>query len=244
LVAGKKLDPTDNLESLHAREEELRAQSVAFLKVNPELSDHLTLIAEAMNAIYALAHDHPHQSDDEMTLQLLGIRLFNAAAASVKLALSGYYQKSFDQVRDVVETYFLVDYLTTNRSKIAEWKTADKNTRITKFGPGIIRNELDKRDGYTSGQRKKIYDLISELASHASYPGFQLVMNQDSLGEIGPFYSEKILKAWVSELAVRLGHAAIILLSNTEGQDMRLLLTRAHYLRVMDGWRAKYLKSA
>jgi hypothetical protein len=29
------------------------------------------------------------------------IRLFNAAGASIKLALSGYYQKAFDQVRDV-----------------------------------------------------------------------------------------------------------------------------------------------
>jgi hypothetical protein len=64
-----------------------------------------------MNAIYAFTHDHVHGSENELTLQYLGIRLFNAAGASVKLALSGYYQKAFDQVRDVIETYFLVDYL-------------------------------------------------------------------------------------------------------------------------------------
>jgi hypothetical protein len=37
-------------------------------------------------------HDHQHGSKNELTLQYLGVRLFNAAAASIKLALSGYYQ--------------------------------------------------------------------------------------------------------------------------------------------------------
>jgi hypothetical protein len=47
----------------------------------------------------------------------------------------GYYQKALDQVRDVFETYFLVDYLTTPQGKIAEWKAADKKARIAHFGP-------------------------------------------------------------------------------------------------------------
>jgi hypothetical protein len=45
------------------------------------------------------------------------------------LALSGYYQEAFDQVRDVLETGFIVDYLTTHPEKIAEWKAADKTCR-------------------------------------------------------------------------------------------------------------------
>ena len=56
-------------------------------------------MSEAMKIINAFASEHQHQGDDELTLQFLGIRLFNAAAASIKLALSGYYQKAFDQVR-------------------------------------------------------------------------------------------------------------------------------------------------
>ena len=61
----------------------------------------------------------------------------------MKLAL--YYQKALDQVRNVLEAYFLVDYLTTHQGKIAEWKAADKSARIADFGPGIIRTALDKR---------------------------------------------------------------------------------------------------
>ena len=116
---------TDNLTSLHKYEEELRAKSLTALEADPTLSDHWNLVGEAMNAIYAFAHDHPHGSENELTLQYLGIRLFNAAGASTKLALSGYYQKAFDQVRDLIETYFLVDYLSTYPDKIEEWKLAE-----------------------------------------------------------------------------------------------------------------------
>ena len=116
--------PTENLHSLHEHEEKLRAQSLEAIKAEGVLTDHLNIVSEAMNVIYAFSHDYQHQSDNELTLQMLGIQLFNAAGASVKLALSGYYQKAFDQVRDVLETYFLVDYLTTYPAKIAEWKVA------------------------------------------------------------------------------------------------------------------------
>jgi hypothetical protein len=84
---------TDNLTSLHKHEEELRVRSLAAIKGNAALSDHWHLVAEAMNVIYAFTHDHAHGSENELTLQYLGIRLFNAAGASIKLALSGYYQK-------------------------------------------------------------------------------------------------------------------------------------------------------
>jgi hypothetical protein len=75
------------------------------------------------------------------------IRLFNAAGASIKLALSGYYQKAFDQVRDVIETSFLVDYLSTYPAEIDEWRRADQKKRMSQFGAARIRSALDKRDG-------------------------------------------------------------------------------------------------
>ena len=112
-----------------------------------------------MNAIYAFTHDHVHGSEDELTLQYLGIRMFNAGGASIKLALSGYYQKAFHHVRDVLETSFLVDYLSTYPEKIDKWRRADKKTRIVHFGPGVIRNALDKRDDCMSGERTRIYGL-------------------------------------------------------------------------------------
>jgi hypothetical protein len=209
MQTGEIMTASDNLTSLHKHEEELRARSLAAIQANAALSDHWSLLSEAMNAIYAFTHDHVHGSENELTLQYLGIRLFNAAGASVKLALSGYYQKAFDQVRDVIETYFLVDYLSTYPEKIDEWNRADKKKRISHFGPGFIRNALDKRDGYTSGERKKIYDLISEFASHASFSGISLTTTGlGNIAQVGPFFDERKLAAWLQEMAMRMSHAA------------------------------------
>jgi hypothetical protein len=231
----------DNLISLHKFEEELRAKAVAAIEADPALSEHWNFVAEAMNAIYAFTHDHVHGSEDELTLQYLGIRLFNAGGASVKLALSGYYQKAFHQVRDIVETSFLVDFLSTYPAKIDEWRRADKKQRITQFGPGAIRNELDKRDGYTSGERKRIYDLISELASHASYSGISLTTTgPESMAQVGPFFDEKKLRVWLQEMALRLSPAALTLMPDTQGHDLQLLATRMHYLQVLHGWWSKH----
>lgn len=232
---------TDNLTSLHKHEEELRARTLAAIDADAALSDHWNLVGEAMNAIYAFTHDHAHGSENELTLQYLGIRLFNAAGASVKLALAGYYQKAFDQVRDLIETSFLVDYLSTYPEKIDEWKRADKKKRVSHFGPGFIRTALDKRDGYTSGERKKIYDLISELASHASYSGISLTTTGPTkMAQVGPFFDEKKLATWLQETAMRLSHAAVVLVSNPEGNDVSLLMTRKHYLDVVNNWWSKY----
>lgn len=236
---AEKSAPKENLDKLHGHEEQLRVESLALIAKRADLTDHWKLVEEAMNVIYAFANDHVHGSEDELTLQFLGIRLFNAAAVSIKLALSGYYQKAFVHVRDILETYFLVDHLRANPSDIQVWKNADKKRLSKEFAPRHIREKLDKRDRYTSGQRKAIYDLISEHASHATYRGFQLT-TQGGLGRIGPFVDEAKLQAWLEEMAKRFGHAAIVLLSDFEGKDVRLDLTRKHYLEVMNAWGAKY----
>jgi hypothetical protein len=92
-----------------------------------------------------------------------------------------------------------------------------------------------------SGERKKIYDLISELASHASYSGISLTTTGSAkIAQVGPFFDEKKLAAWLGEMAMRLSHAAVVLVSDPEGQDVALLMTRAHYLECLNAWWSKY----
>ena len=130
-----------------------------------------------------------------------------------------------------------MDYLSTYPEKIEEWKCADKRTRISHFGPGFIRNALDKRDGYTSGERKKIYDLISEAASHATYPVISLTATGPAnMAQVGPFFDEGKLTTWLQEMSLRLSHAAVVLVSNVDGRDMQLLLIRKHYMDVVNKW--------
>lgn len=60
------------------------------------------------------------------------------------------------------------------------------------------------------------------------------------MAQVGPFFDEKKLATWLQEMAIRLSHAALVLVSNPEGRDMKLLITRKHYLEVVNKWWSKY----
>jgi hypothetical protein len=70
----------------------LSGESIAMVTADPELSRRLETVQKAMALIFNYTIEHTSRSDGETTMQLLGIRLFNAAASGIKLALSGYYQ--------------------------------------------------------------------------------------------------------------------------------------------------------
>jgi hypothetical protein len=233
----------ENLGSLHAEEERIRAESLRLIEKTENLRDHLSMIHGAMAIIYALAHDHANASDDELTIQYLGLRLFNSAASATKLALSGYYQSAFALVRDVVETVALMDYLGTHQDKIAVWKASDKNQRIGQFGPGAIRKALNERDAFPGNKRKEIYDRLSEYASHATAPGFQLLA-PEGLGRIGPFLSEKYLKAWLEEAVKYLVHGGAVFMGHFSHVEPPLLLEKAYFLEQATRWRDRYMPTS
>jgi hypothetical protein len=230
---------SSNLDSLHAEEERLRQVHKGLVSSKEDLRDHIGMIHEGMNAIWALTHEHEHRNDDELTMQFLGIRLFNVSAASIKLAYGGYYQSAFSAGRDLLETFFLVDYLCSNQDQISVWKQATKDQLKGQFGPNAVRNALDKRDGFKEGKRKKIYDLISHHATHATQSGFKLTV-KEQLGEIGPFYSEANFEAWAQELVKVMANAGVVFGSMFRDIDRNLLLTKAAYLEHLNNWKKKY----
>jgi hypothetical protein len=230
---------TQNLDTLHAEEERLRGEHKKFVERDESLQDHIAMIHEGMNAVFALTHDHEHRNDDELTMQFLGIRLFNLSAASIKLAYSGYYQSAFSAVRDLLETFFLVDYLVSRQAQIGVWKTATKAQLKGVFGPNSIRQALDKRDGFTTEKRKAIYDLISHYATHATQSGFRLTSKND-LGEIGPFYREDNFEAWAQELVKVMANAGVVFGSMFHELDPNLTVTKAVYLGHLSRWKQKY----
>lgn len=229
----------DNLDSLHAEEERLRSEHKKLVASREDLRDHVDLIRESMNIVVALTKEHVHRTPDELTMQFLGIRLFNAAAASVKLAYSGYYQNSFSALRDFLETYFLIDLLCSNPTEVSLWKSATKEELRGRFGPNAVRNALDKRDGFKEGKRKQIYDLISHFATHATPSGFRMTLKGD-LGEVGPFYAEDKFQAWAEEAVKMASHAGIIFADNFKGVDENLFPVKAQFLNDLNFWKKKY----
>jgi hypothetical protein len=217
----------------------LRDEHKKFAESKEDVRDHISIIHEAMNVVYALAHDHMHRNDDELTIQFLGIRIFNLSAASIKLAYAGYHQSAFSAVRDLLETAFLLDYLISNTSQIRVWKTATKDQLKGVFGPNAVRNALDSRDGFKEGKRKEVYDLISHHATHATPSGFKLTV-KNQLGEIGPFYSEVNFEAWAQELVKVMSSAGVVFGKMFKNLEPELTLTKVSYLDHLSAWRKKY----
>ena len=175
---------------------------------------HAELIEHTMSLLWYFIREHQSPSEDVRTVQLFGVRLFNATASVLKLLLSGYYQTSLLQHRDLVETIFLLDYFRTDQSLIAEWRNSTEKVRREKFGPAAVRKALDKRDGFTTGKRGDSYKMFCELGAHPTYLGFHMLTDKPG-GDIhtGPFFDPKSLKAGIEELARHLAQAGAVLVN-------------------------------
>src|SRR4051812_9936536 len=79
----------DNLQSLHSTEEQLCDKAAEIVTVDKNLQLHLIVVERAMDLADMLRQ---FETDDEdlKVAQVFGMRTFNAFAASLKLALSGY----------------------------------------------------------------------------------------------------------------------------------------------------------
>ena len=233
---------TDNLESLHKYEEALHTKSTLEINSEPHLKDQLIIVQESLNLIFDLTKSYKKQNDDELTIQFLGIRLFNSIVVSIKLLLSGYYQASAAIQRDILETGFLLDYFLSYPIKIEEWKNSSNEQRKKKFKPVDIRIALDKRDEFKEQKRMKAYQLLCELAAHPTAEGFKMV-SPTGLGEVGPFFDKKYLEATIEELSVKVPLFAIIYLSHFKNLPEEFLKPRTDYLHHLKKWAQKYLGS-
>ena len=187
---------------LHESEEVIRAQSKDAVRASETLLHHFNMVAESMNLLMHFSCGYQHRSEEQLIVQLLGIRLFNGSASAVHHMLAGYYQNSVMQQRDLLEVSFLLDYFWSNRALILEWKAADESQRNQKFSAYKVRTALDDRDGFTERKREKHYKLLCSHGAHASYDGFGMLRPvTDGNAHCGPYFAERALDAVAAELA-------------------------------------------
>lgn len=198
----------DNLEAIHGLEKQLRAKALYLVAQDRNLALHIALVEQAMN-LGDLLRQFPTDDEDLKVIQILGMRMFNAFGASLILALSGYAQNSALLMRDIMETVFLVDLFSGDRSLIAKWRFADNQTIKRDFSPAAVRKALDARHGHTTKRREEHYKLFSQLAAHPTMKSDWLMRpEKDGDAVIGPFIEKPSLEAVLSEmgrLAVQVG---------------------------------------
>lgn len=190
----------ENLALLHRCEEELRQRALETVAGDPRLVLHLVVIEEAMDLADTLRR-YETSDEDLKVIQMLGMRTFNAFAASLKLALSGYGQNGALIMRDILETIFLLDLFKGDRAAIQRWRLADKRKRMKQFSPVRVREALDARDGFTGKKRAEVYELFSERAGHPNMKSvFMMRPQKDGDAVIGPFIEVGALGAVLAEL--------------------------------------------
>ncbi len=194
-------------------------QSKAFLLTDPRGQKYIELFNITTDSLLAsLNPDHVENDEDQLTLRYIGSRIFNTAMAAYRDALSGYYQVSISNQRDLIETQFLTDFFRSFPEKIKEWRAAENKTR-RQFSPVELRKKLDERDDFKDKKREARYRQFSEYATHITYSGFQLLANTDKKIEIGPFYDEFKLINTFHDLCLNFGAVVISLQANLKIKD-------------------------
>jgi hypothetical protein len=184
------------LELLHAGEDQLRAKAIELVAADEKLMLHLDVSERAMDVLDCF-RQMPTEDEDLKVIQVLGMRQFNALAASIKLMFSGYTQISAMIMRDILETVFLVDLFNRDKPAITRWRSATKKERLQEFRPVKVREFLDDQDGFTNKRRAALYDMFSELAGH---PGIAMLRPKNIDARSGPFLDPSALEAALSEL--------------------------------------------
>ena len=212
------------LAGLHSAEEQLRQKARSMIADDTRLQLHFAVTEAAMDLADMLRQFDT--SDENLKVAvILGMRTFNAFAASIKLALSGYHQNSALILRDVMETVFMLDLFAGDPSLIERWRYADKKARMKDFSPVKVREALDARDGFTSKKRFEMYELFSELAGHPNMKSAWMMRPQkDGDAVIGPSMEATPLEAVISEmgrLAVQVGEQSTVFSPRTGNKACR-----------------------
>ena len=146
----------ERLRHLHAEEENLRKKAAEIVAGDQRFWIHLSTIKHTMDLADCL-RQFPTSDEDLKLIQMLGMRLFNAFGASIKLGLSGYGHNSALIMRDILETVFMLDFFSSNRESIKHWRLASKKSRMQNFSPAQVRKALDIRDGLQGKKRAALY---------------------------------------------------------------------------------------
>ena len=191
----------ENLSLLHKGEKDLHTRSIALVEGSEDLSLHVSMIETCMDMLQYVRTNTLDMSEDQVIVALIGASVFNSIASALKLMLGGYYQSSGLQIRYIMETGWLLDYLRTDPNLVQEWKVTPEEKRQSVFRPGKIRDKLDKRDGFKEKKREAHYKRLCVLCGHPSFAGFAMLrpeVNADA--HMGPFLVLGLLEGCIQEL--------------------------------------------
>lgn len=187
---------------LHDGEEVLRTKSIEIIEASSDMSAHINMVETCMDMLHYVYMNTSEMSKDQRIVALIGASVFNSMASAFKLMLGGYYQSSGLQIRYIMESGWLLDYLKTDPKLIQQWKSIPEDKRQKDFGPGLIRDKLDKRDGFKEKKREAYYKRLCVLCGHPTFAGCSTMLRPKSHldAHMGPFLVQNLLEQCIQEL--------------------------------------------
>lgn len=239
---GETLETTllEKLTNLNNEEELNREKSLNMIKASDEFQLHIDSIEKSMDLLHYFVMNSTEEN--EQTIRLLGIRLFNASASSLKLLLAGYYQTAASQIRDITETYFLLDLFCKIPSHIETWRTCTEDDLRKQYSPAQVRKHLDSHDQFTGKKRERKYKFLSNVAAHPTPLSFRMLEPTPGEGVCcGPFFAEHALRALLEELAQAMLLAGATFSSFFQGHQETCYLTQLALAEAQENWAEKML---
>ncbi|WP_156970059.1 hypothetical protein [Arenimonas malthae] len=237
----------DNFHRLRWQEQAIQAEAVKAIESSPDHGLHIGMVERSLDLLNVLVGKAPAKNDDDLTIQLLGIRVTNDLLGCLRLALGGYCQPGVMLLRDAFETTLLVDYFHLRPERIAEWRSFTSNDPSASNGESrkalrqefkavSIREALDNRDADGSLRRMKRYKMLSSLGAHPTFAGIALTRDENGLAQWGPFFREALLFAVIEELVWVAMEGAFVLGRHFELEEIPQIAVDVGFYETMSRW--------
>lgn len=225
-----------NLVSLHSEEERCRRLALEYIARSESLQLHVAVVEAAME-VAEQVRQLTAEDEDSKAVRSLSIRVFNAFASAMALALAGYGQTAAMILRDILETLFLLDFFSHDPSAIARWRDPESRTYRNEFRPSSVRKVLDKRDGNKTGKRDALYKMFSELAAHPNIKSTAMLRPRPtSDARSGPFIESTGFKAIMDEMGKLAVEAGGTLSRFFPAVYVGADASRLHFTRLQTTW--------
>lgn len=162
---------------------------------------------------------------EDHTIEYLAGRVYSSARASLRLLHFGFYDESLSITRSIGEIANLLFVFFNDANTLAEWKAADRKTRLAKFSPFKVRTVL-ARLRVPLPMDEDRYSKLCEIATHPTPETKPQAHNIRSRSVLGGVFQEVGALISLNELA-----AAVALATYASGRLFALDEEKRRYIR-------------
>ena len=164
-------------------------------------------LGDVLSLLYAEAACFHGCAGGDHFWQRLTARIVSCSLASLRLALSGYYDESLTLTRSVGEIANLLFLFAAKPELVKSWQSGDDKYRKKNFGPVKVRIALEEL-GFSPPVDESRYSLLCEVGVHVAPSVSPQTFNGHSRSTLGAVFKDGELMVTINELSIVVAEAA------------------------------------